>query len=146
MKENMERQRQGQVPGTKQSYTGNVTKRNVVKCTIQRNKRTMEKRPGRDVETNSKFLRSGAIKNKEGCVLTEKEVKARGKECVENLYKDKGRRELEENITEVNGIEILHSEIRLSMKTIKKGKNVGEDEMAIEMLESLAEFAIGTLV
>lgn len=62
------------------------------------------------------FLRSGAIKNKEGCVLTEKEVKARSKECVEDLYKDKGRIELEENITEVNGIEILHSEIRLSMK------------------------------
>lgn len=29
---------------------------------------------------------------------------------------------------------------------MKKGKDVGEDEIAIEMLESLAEFAIGTLV
>ena len=89
-----------------------------------------------------KYLKSGAIKSKEGNILTEKEeIKERWKEYVEDLYKDDQRGDLEETRTDENGEYILHSEIRQAMKNMKKGKAVGEDGVAIEMLEALGDYA-----
>ena len=40
---------------------------------------------------------------------------------------------------------ILHSEIRHAMKSMKKGKAVGEDGLAIEMLEALRDYSMDIL-
>ena len=93
-----------------------------------------------------KYLRSGAIKSKEGNILTEKEeVKERWKEYVEDLYKDEERGNLEDVRLDENGEYILHSEIRHAMKSMKKGKAVGEDGLAIEMLEALRDYSMDIL-
>lgn len=62
---------------------------------------------------------------------------------MERQWKKRTRRKKQQK---QNGTEILHSEIRYAMKTMRKGQAVGKDEIAIEILEALDEFAKDTLV
>ena len=90
--------------------------------------------------------RSGtAIKKRDGEVAVGiEEVKQRWRECTEELFDD-DRQPFELEVID-EGIPIQRSEVEAAMKQMKKGKAIGEDVMAVEMVEALGEWGSDVVV
>ena len=73
------------------------------------------------------------------------DVKARWKEYIEELfYDDRPDMPSYDNIND-EGPCILQQEVRVAIESMKKGKAVGGDGIALEMLVSMGEFGIREL-
>ena len=90
--------------------------------------------------------RSGtAINKRDGEVAVGiDEVKKRWQEYTEELFND-DRQPFDLEVTE-EGIPIQRSEVEAAMKQMKKGKAIGEDGVAIEMVKALEEWACDLVV
>lgn len=86
--------------------------------------------------------RSSTIKNKEGKILMEtNEVLQRWSQYIDDLFEDETR-EFPEILREMEGPEILKSEIQKAMKSMKTGKSPGDDGVMIEMLKAGGEILL----
>ena len=84
------------------------------------------------------------IKKKNGDIAVEKnEIKLRWMEYTQELYNDvRADYDLEVEGSYYQGSPILQSEVEAAMKAMKAGKAVGEDGIAVEMLEVLGEWGV----
>ena len=99
-------------------------------------------------------LRSSAIKDSQGSLPTEeKDVKARWKEYIEELYSADQKPKWEDFSMEVEeaveadslGPEILDSEVEAAVSELKNGKAPGVDGIPGELLKMLGEDAMNIL-
>ena len=99
-------------------------------------KKLMNKKRG--IKTNS-----GAIKDKNGILLFDKqEVANRWEEYIKELYDDKARPAQKEPY-ETNGPDLMKEEINHAINSIKSGKVGGKDRILIEHLKALDDEALG---
>ena len=96
---------------------------------------------------------TGGPRNKSGSVIKKRngevavgidEVKQRWKEYTEELFDD-DRQPYEVEVTE-EGIPIQRCEVEAAIKHMKKGKAIGEDGVAVEMVEALEEWGYGVVI
>ena len=88
--------------------------------------------------------RGHCIKDKNGRILmSQKEIEERWAEYVSELYAEPKRSN--QNHESVQGSSILRSEVEAALREMKKGKAMGEDGIAVEMLLILGEFGINLL-
>ena len=86
--------------------------------------------------------RSGCIKAKDGSIIMEKErILDRWSEYIKDLFEDdRGNKPvIKKNF---DGPPILRAEVQNAIKTMKRGKAVGPDNISIEMIESLEDFGM----
>lgn len=92
-----------------------------------------------------KSKRGTAIKAEDGTVLMDIEsIKERWKQYVEDLFEDE-RPDLEEDDAIEPSIPIIRQEVENAIRQMKRGKAVGDDGVAVEMLEALGEFGVDVL-
>ena len=93
-----------------------------------------------------KYNKNIAIKKSDGKVAMEiEDVKLRWSEYVGELYDDERPEAREISIENNEGPTILKEEVRCAMASMKSGKAVGGDGIAIEVLQALGDFAIDQL-
>ena len=99
-----------------------------------------------EIVGKKKYNRNIAIKKTDSQVAMEiEDVKLRWNEYIGELYKDE-RPEVSEIMVEDNyGPTILREEVRCAVESLRSGKAVGEDEIAVEMLNALGDFAVDLL-
>ena len=99
----------------------------------------------KDITGKRKCNNNIAVKRTDGTVaMEEEEVKERWSEYIGELFLD--QRPDSMNIQYNNeGPEILQQEVRAAIESMKKGKAVGSDDIAIEMIQALGVFAIKEL-
>ena len=88
---------------------------------------------------------SGCIRSKDGTIITEKDdILERWTEYIEELFQDNrgGKPEIRKNI---DGPNILQSEIRAAVSRMKGNKARGPDGIVIEIIEALDDFGIEKL-
>ena len=97
----------------------------------------------KDVTNKKKQNISSCIKDEDGCVLMEPDqIKRRWTDYIKCLYSDPDRKERPVIRKQMTGQQITKEEIRHAMKKMKKGKAVGNDKIAFEMLEALGDFGL----
>ena len=92
-----------------------------------------------------KYKNNISIKKADSTVAMEMdEVKERWNEYIQELFRDQ-RPETLNLSTNDDGPTILKSEVKCAMRSMKKGKAVGEDGVALEMILALGEFGVNEL-
>ena len=86
-----------------------------------------------------------SIKKADSTVAMEiEDVKERWSEYIEDLFRDQRPDSLNLSLND-EGPGIMNEEVRLAVKSMKKGKAVGEDGVALEMIIALGDFGIEEL-
>ena len=99
----------------------------------------------RKLSGKKKGARSGRILSEDGCVLTEHaEMCQRWEGYVTELVHD-SRESLTDIVEDMEGPNILKSEIRAATGKVKKGKAVGPDDVSVEMIAAMGDEGIDLL-
>ena len=100
----------------------------------------------KEVVGRKKVARGSVIKNREGVIVMEiDEVLKRWEEHVRDLFED-NRGERPRPHMPMNGPDLLDEEIISVIKSFKKGKSPGNDEVTIEMILASGDFGIRKIV
>ena len=100
----------------------------------------------KEVIGKKNYNRNIAIRKSDGRIAMDiGEVKERWSEYVGELYHDERPDPSEIEIEDNEGPTIMRDEVRSAMASMKTGKAVGSDGIAVEILEALGEFAIDKL-
>ena len=100
----------------------------------------------KEITGKRKLARGNVIKNKEGEIMMEiEEVLNRWEEYVKDLFEDDRGRKPRIHIP-MTGPEILEEEILYVIKSFKRGKSPGNDEITIEMILASGNFRIKKIV
>lgn len=96
----------------------------------------------RELSGNRRPTKSSAVKDEQGNVLMDlEEVLGRWEQYIGELYNDaRGNRQNFEG--ELTGPTILREEIEHAIKSMRKGKAVGEDEISVEMIDAAGIFGL----
>ena len=79
-------------------------------------------------------------------MLTEPhDIRCRWERCIKELYDDHSRGDAPDVEADIEGPEITKDEIRNGIRRMKKGKAVGPDDVAVEMLEAMEDEGIELL-
>ena len=96
----------------------------------------------KEVTGRKRLARGNVIKNKEGVIVMEiEEVLKRWEEYVKDLFDD-NRGEKPRLRIPMNGPDLLNEEVISVIKSFKKGKSPGNDEVTIEMILASGEFGM----
>ena len=95
----------------------------------------------REISGKKKPPRSNCIQDKNGNILMEtKDILNRWADYVRELYADPNRKEQATFVSgQDQGMPILEDEVESAVKEMKKGKAVGDDGIAIEMIQALGD-------
>ena len=99
----------------------------------------------RDFTGKRKCNNNIAVKRIDGTVaMEEEEVKERWSEYIGELFLDQRPESIDIQYNN-DGPVIVQQEVRAAIESMKKGKAVGKDEISIEMIQAIGDFAIKEL-
>ena len=95
----------------------------------------------RKVTFKNKRVCTRCIKEEDGTIVTDQgQIRRRWTEYIRELYADDTKEEKPVIRKDMNSRKIDEGEIKIAMSKMKRGKAVGNDQIAYEMIEALGEF------
>ena len=86
------------------------------------------------------------IKEEDGTIVTDQDqIRRRWKEYIRELYADDTKEKKPVIRKDMKRRKIDEGEIKIAMSKMKRGKAVGNDQIAYEMIEALAEFGVSKI-
>ena len=99
----------------------------------------------RKVTFKNKRACTGRIKEDETIATDQDQIRRRWTEYIRELYADDTKEEKLVIRKDMNSRKIDEGEIKIAISKMKRGKAVGNDQIAYEMIEALAEFGVSKI-